>query len=580
MPKKKKKPLRGVVPGSSKFAAVYDRVVGSSSCNGVSGRSSASKRVVAPPLVPKAVAADAGSLSSDLSLVEAASAVLLPDPPPPLSANVSTVVGSTTGVETSEISMAKRDVSSSSYAQSTVSETDLGISSRVSLVPSGSTKPIIAASVMAVASVSSDKVPVDSREEKDPQDSGCRSSDVGTDSWVNMVKGSSKTLSKKGSAFTLPSGELCVKIPNGVIERNKKSWDFFILGQFYSDPPSQGTVHNIVNGIWSRQFRDISVSKMEGNAFLFRIPNSFTRSRVLNQRLWQIDGQTMFVAKWEPGMVPVKPELSSAPIWLELRNVPLQFFHEEGLEQIASLVGHPKCLHPSTANKTNIEVAKVFTIIDPRRPLPEAVNVQFESGEIRRVLVSSPWMPPVCSHCKEIGHSLRHCKEAPITCRACNSVTHEADACPKQNDIGAKKRRNQRNRRRSKTPVPSSVPAKDLVKRAGLPSQEWQVKANPSQASEKSVVGSGAAASTIPQGGLGEGATLLLPGESSKSENTCVVSVTTSAACSPPNSSPASEAADDSSDILSSDPEEERFIKVLSKRQQKLQRGKGLKPSL
>ncbi|RID76986.1 LOW QUALITY PROTEIN: hypothetical protein BRARA_B03932 [Brassica rapa] len=204
-----------------------------------------------------------------------------------------------------------------------------------------------------------------------------------------------RKLQKKGEPFVLPSGESCIKIPNAVIEKNRKSWDCFVLGQFYSDPPSQGTLHNIVNGIWSKTYRDISVSKMEGHSFLFRIPNANTRSRVIYQRLWQIEGQTMFVDKWEPGVIPAKPELTSAPIWLELRQVPFQFFNEDGLERIAGLVGHPKFLHPSTANKTNLEVAKVFTIIDPRKPLPEAVNVQFDSGDISRVLVSSPWMPPV-----------------------------------------------------------------------------------------------------------------------------------------------------------------------------------------
>ncbi|XP_024011288.1 uncharacterized protein LOC112086551 [Eutrema salsugineum] len=140
---------------------------------------------------------------------------------------------------------------------------------------------------------------------------------------------------------------------------------------------------------------------MEGNAFLFRIPNASTRARVLAQRLWSIEGQTMFVTDWETGVVPMNPELKSAPIWLELRNVPLQFFNDEGLEHIASLVGDPKFLHPSTANKTNLEVAKIFIIIDPRKPLPEVVNVKFQSGEIRRVDVASPWMPQICSHCKE-----------------------------------------------------------------------------------------------------------------------------------------------------------------------------------
>lgn len=152
----------------------------------------------------------------------------------------------------------------------------------------------------------------------------------------------------------------------------------------------------------------------------------------------------MFVDKWEPGVVPSKPELTSAPIWLELRKVPFQFFNEDGLERITGLVGEPKYLHPMTKNKTNLEVAKVFTIIDPRKPLPEAVNVQFDSGEICRILVSSPWMPPVCEVYREVGHSTKRCPIVIKTCSLCKSKTHVLANCPKkpkQETIGRKTRR-------------------------------------------------------------------------------------------------------------------------------------------
>ena len=183
---------------------------------------------------------------------------------------------------------------------------------------------------------------------------------------------------------------------------------------------------------------------------------SSSRNRVITQVLWQIEGRTMFVAKWEPGVIPEKPELKSAPIWLELRNVPFQFFNEDGLERVAGLVGHPKFLHPSTANKTNLEVAKVFTIIDPRLPLPEAVNVQFDSGDICRVLVSSPWMPPICGQCNDIGHNTRSCKKAPKLCASCKSETHETSNCPKVKPASANGsgKKTRRGRSTSKARIP------------------------------------------------------------------------------------------------------------------------------
>lgn len=157
---------------------------------------------------------------------------------------------------------------------------------------------------------------------------------------------------------------------------------------------------------------------------------------MISQRLWQIEGQMMFVAKWESGVC--KMELSSALIWLELRNVPFQFFNDDGLEHIAGLVEDPKYLHPSTINKINLEVAKVFTIIDSRKPLPEAINVQFDSGEISRVLVSSPWIPLVCEHCKKIGHTTKTCKLAPKVCRVCKSLSHGTTKCTRARSLDGK----------------------------------------------------------------------------------------------------------------------------------------------
>ena len=143
----------------------------------------------------------------------------------------------------------------------------------------------------------------------------------------------------------------------------------------------------------------------------------------------------MFVADYSPGMSPAMPVLIEAPVWLEFREVPPQFFNEESLVRVAGIVGDPLYLHPSTANLTDLEVAKVFTIVNLSVPLPEAVNAQFESGEVVRVGVSCPWLPPTCSFCNETGHTLRRCPTAPVTCVSCNSTTHSTDICPRAKKV-------------------------------------------------------------------------------------------------------------------------------------------------
>lgn len=103
-------------------------------------------------------------------------------------------------------------------------------------------------------------------------------------SWCDLVKRKSWKLQKKGTHFILESGEACVKISNTFIAKNAKSWYSFIIGQFYAEPPGKGAIHAIANGMWSKNLRDINVSKLDGFAYHFRAPNLATEKHILAPR--------------------------------------------------------------------------------------------------------------------------------------------------------------------------------------------------------------------------------------------------------------------------------------------------------
>lgn len=65
--------------------------------------------------------------------------------------------------------------------------------------------------------------------------------------------------------------------------------------------------------------------------------------------------------------------------------------------------------------------------------------MQFDSGDITRINVSSPWMPSICSHCKGVRHSLKRCRTPPITCKSCNSTSHTVETFPRVSGNGVRK---------------------------------------------------------------------------------------------------------------------------------------------
>lgn len=360
-----------------------------------------------------------------------------------------------------------------SDAEPPFSETLATVSCDVPVVKEGSTVLAVQASAEKVAIVSS-SVPEQSNSpvtSSAPDLTKAPSSSVEqakspAEIWKGFVKPTQIKLQPKETPFLLESGESCVTIPNSVVEKNKKAWEYFIIGQFYEEAPARGAVHAIANVIWRNQRRDISVSKMEGNSFLFRVPCPNARRRILRQNFWQIDGQTMFVAKWAPGLQQVKPELEMVPVWLEFTGVPLQFFNSEALQEIACIVGHPVCLHPSTENLTNIEVAKVYTVIDPRKPLPAFVNARFQNGDTRRIAVTSPWLPSQCTFCNKLGHTISRCKAAPRTCAACNSVRHTTENIPRGLNLPPKDK--------GKAPIKNLLPIVSRNKRESSPKQVYK----------------------------------------------------------------------------------------------------------
>lgn len=293
----------------------------------------------------------------------------------------------------------------------------------------------------------------------------------------------------------------------------------------------------------------------------------------------------MFVADYSPGVSPSMPTLVEAPVWLELRGVPPHFFNEESLERIAGLVGDPLYLHPTTLNMTNLEVAKVLTVVSLTEPLPEAVNAQFESGEVVRVGVSCPWLPPTCSFCNETRHTIRRCPTAPITCVNCKSTAHATDLCPRdkkaagaaksapeKDPTDAKEKRKQKKREaKLRKRAKAAEAAKAATASQDSPRVAKDYLAEPSKANEKA----------ISKQGSGKKKKKHQASSSESDLSPSSASETEGSEHKPESSSSDLESESDDTDAEKRDVGASEYTKVLSKKQkQRLKKHRGKRPQI
>ncbi|GLT52711.1 hypothetical protein SLA2020_260350 [Shorea laevis] len=228
-------------------------------------------------------------------------------------------------------------------------------------------------------------------------------------SWAAVTKSVSKPLNFH--PHVLDNGKLRVKVPRAIRDEGIKLWEDCLIGTFMGDAPSYGHILSMANRIWGKRCH-ISVTGLNNNSFLFKIPDPSTRAWVLNSGPWHVAHKTLVMRKWEPNYKEFKQDPKRMPIWVKLWDVPMDLFSVESLCYIASGIGVPLALDKATEDRTRVDFAKVCVEIEVAnaQDLPEIIPVDTEDFPSVDIRVEYPWLPATCSSCKKKRHTSRNCK--------------------------------------------------------------------------------------------------------------------------------------------------------------------------
>ncbi|PKI40699.1 hypothetical protein CRG98_038954 [Punica granatum] len=100
------------------------------------------------------------------------------------------------------------------------------------------------------------------------------------------------------------------------------------------------------------------------------------------------------------------------PVWVQLRRIPLQYFHPKGISYLASAIGKPLYMDRATALCSRLDYAKVCVEVDVEKEIQNVLNVDLGNECKLEVLVDTPWLPEKCARCKVFGHN---CSSTPET---------------------------------------------------------------------------------------------------------------------------------------------------------------------
>ena len=146
-------------------------------------------------------------------------------------------------------------------------------------------------------------------------------------SWVKAVQGK-KVLKRYEMDIQMKDGVGSVTVPEEVFKDSEPLWEDFLIGRFLDKAPHIAKVHAIVNKIWalSDKTQMIDVYEINSTTMKFKISNPITRNIIIRRAMWNIAEIPVVMAKWSPLTEDIKQETHSIPLWVHMRNVPMDMF--------------------------------------------------------------------------------------------------------------------------------------------------------------------------------------------------------------------------------------------------------------
>ena len=163
-------------------------------------------------------------------------------------------------------------------------------------------------------------------------------------------------------AFEVLNGVDALEISEEVFMSSVPLWKACVVGYFIGDAPHVGSIHAMVNRIWTTPGvkQKIDVQFFSKTTVLFRIENEDLRQRVLSRRYWHVADVPLVVNIWTPETAASPPDLTAMPLWVDFKSVPSYLFSHKGLKCVSSPVGKFVKLHPFTERCTRLDVARLL----------------------------------------------------------------------------------------------------------------------------------------------------------------------------------------------------------------------------
>ncbi|GFS34797.1 hypothetical protein Acr_00g0036050 [Actinidia rufa] len=105
-----------------------------------------------------------------------------------------------------------------------------------------------------------------------------------------------------------------------------------------------------------------------------------------------------------------KEEISTFPVWVQMRGVPFTLWNPMIFGKICSRLGRPIHMDKLTTQKERVTYARCLVEIDMEKKLVHSVDLLLPERGVHEQMIYYENLPKYCPLCKVVGHTKKNCK--------------------------------------------------------------------------------------------------------------------------------------------------------------------------
>ncbi|CAN0826590.1 hypothetical protein LINGRAPRIM_LOCUS2308 [Linum grandiflorum] len=159
-----------------------------------------------------------------------------------------------------------------------------------------------------------------------------------------------------------------------------------------------------LNYLWARN-GPLKISDLQNGCFLVRFKSKHDYEWAIEGGPWMLGETYLTVHQWHKGFNPWTSEVKTTMAWVQLPDLPIEFYNPIAVKRIASRIGHPIRVDRATEEGARGKYARVCVKVDLTKHLLSKYML-----EGKKYLISYEGLHGLCTVCGMYKSSSRGCQ--------------------------------------------------------------------------------------------------------------------------------------------------------------------------